>query len=200
MNFLHPSPNSNRKSSPAEPISEPHSPMVPNPSYEIDKASEERQQRSLTKTQRGRSFDRAYSRSKERLAEPGKMVFLSSSLKGPRQRKARSVQEQETLQISMISDGVQPAIRDRCPPASQMPDPEIIVDLTQSSPPVSPGGSDEGLTKTYRLSRGSRSVQKNNLTTRRQTRQSSASSRVVRTLDEGSISPPRQRRGRRSRS
>ncbi|KAL4994125.1 hypothetical protein BDV10DRAFT_11192 [Aspergillus recurvatus] len=108
INFsLQPSPESTRKSSPAGPTSERDSPMVPNPFYEIDKAHEERQQRSLTKALRGRSFDSASSRGTERSAELGEVDALSSSLEGPRQRKAPSpVQEQ----VSMIPHSVQPAI------------------------------------------------------------------------------------------
>ncbi|RDW61238.1 uncharacterized protein DSM5745_10736 [Aspergillus mulundensis] len=213
--FLHPSPKREEKGSPVEPRSEPGSPMVPNPFYEIDKAREERRQRSLPKTQRDRSYDSASGRSSRQSSKPAEVDDLSSSPpKRARKRKAPSPvqdrgkergKERETSPVSIIPDSVQGATRDQTPPssqmpASQMPDPEFIVDLTQSSPPVSPGGSDEDFAKTHRLPRGSGWVQKNNQATRRQTRQSSASSRVIRTLDTGSISPPRRRRGRRSRS
>ncbi|KAL4975920.1 hypothetical protein BDW66DRAFT_160027 [Aspergillus desertorum] len=171
MNFsLRQSSKSSRNSSPAEPTSESHSPMVPNPFYETNKAREEWQQRFLPKAQRGQSFDSASSRSRDRSADPGKVDALSSSLEGLRQRTASlPAQEQETSQVSMIPESVQPAIRDRSPTASQIPDSEFIVDLTQSSPPESPGGRDDDFAETQPAS-------------------------------AVSISPPRRRRGRRSRS
>ncbi|KAL4901789.1 hypothetical protein BDW74DRAFT_70046 [Aspergillus multicolor] len=206
--FLHPSPKRERKKSPVEPGLEPGSPMVPNPFYEIDQVREERRQRSLPKTQRDRSYDSASGRSRRQSSKPAQVDNLSSSPpKRARKRKAPTPvqdqeQEHETSPVSILPDSVQ---RDQTPPssqmpASQMPEPEFIVDLTQSSPPVSPGGSDQDFAKTHRLPRGSGWVQKNNRATRRQTRQSSASSRVIWTLDEGSISPPRRRWGRPSKS
>ncbi|KAH8431155.1 uncharacterized protein LDX57_008814 [Aspergillus melleus] len=81
---------------------------------------------------------------------------------------------------------------DGLPPDSQKSD-IMMIDLTQSSPLVSPGGSDEDFARSNRLPRGPGWVQKNIPKTRRQTRQSSAGARMHR-LQDASISPPAPRR------
>lgn len=179
---------SERKSSPVESSF----PTVPNPFYEIDKAYEERRQRARARTERDRSFDNTSSRESSPKAVK---VEVPASPKRTDKTQASSDSKPETSLLSVIPDSIRPEARDPSPPASQMLD---FVDLTQSSPPVSPGGSDEDFAKTHRLPRGSGWVRKNNPSTRRQTRQSSQSSRGIRTLEEMSISPPRRRRGRRS--
>ncbi|OJJ48106.1 hypothetical protein ASPZODRAFT_140439 [Penicilliopsis zonata CBS 506.65] len=63
-----------------------------------------------------------------------------------------------------------------------------IVDLTQSSPPVSPGGSDEDFAKSHRLPRGPGWVQKNIPSSQRTTR-SSAGGRIQR-IKELSVTSP----------
>lgn len=179
---------SERKSSPVEA----GSPTAPNPFYEIDKAYEERRQRARARTERDRSLDNTSSRG----SSPKAMkVEVPASPKPTDQTQTSSDSKQETSLLSVIPDSVRPEARDLSPPPSQMLD---FVDLTQSNPPVSPGESDKDFAKTHRLPRGSGWVQKNNPNTRRQTRQSSQSSRGIRTLEEMSISPPRRRRGRRS--
>lgn len=194
-----PRPKSEKKSSPAGPASDAASPTVPNPFYEIDKAYEERRQRTRPRVERDRSFDKA---SRESSPKESKRDISPSPSTRSKKRKAPSpvqepiIEEQETSQVSAIPDSIRPAAREPSPPASQMPESGLI-DLTQSSPPVSPGGSDEDFAKTHRLPRGSGWVQKSN-PPRRQTRQSSASSRL-RTQDL-SVSPPRKRRGRPSKS
>lgn len=70
------------------------------------------------------------------------------------------------------------------PPASQLSE---IVDLTQSSPPASPSGSDGDFAKSQRLPGGPGWVQKNIPKSQRRTR---LSSQRVQTLKEVSISPP----------
>lgn len=70
------------------------------------------------------------------------------------------------------------------PPASQLSE---IVDLTQSSPPVSASGSDGDFAKSQRLPGGPGWVQKNIPKSQRRTR---LSSQRVQTLKEVSISPP----------
>ncbi|KAL4869682.1 hypothetical protein BDV12DRAFT_185006 [Aspergillus spectabilis] len=167
-----------RKRSPDAPNLETSSPTGPNPFYEIDKAHEERRRRSRTKQERGRSYDSASSRKRS-----PKMAPPPSSKPRQKQKSPSPMQEisQETSQVSVIPDSVRPE-KEPSPPASQTP--EFMVDLTQSSPPVSPGGSDEDFAKTHRLPRGSGWVQKS---TRRQTRQSSSSSRVIRTLEDSTV-------------
>ncbi|KAL4784525.1 hypothetical protein BJX76DRAFT_219121 [Aspergillus varians] len=183
---------SERKTSPVEPISESGSPTVPNPFYEIDKAYEKRRKSIRTMAQRKRSYNNSSSREPSPKAAK---VDVPSSPRLPCRNSKSPESTQETSQVSVVLDSVRPEARDPSPPASQMP---FFVDLTQSSPLVSPGGSDEDFAKTHRLPRGSGWGQKNNASTRRQTRQSSSSSRAIRTLEEVSISPPRRRRGRKS--
>ncbi|KAL4945937.1 hypothetical protein BDV06DRAFT_174337 [Aspergillus oleicola] len=189
---------SERKSSPAEPISVSGSPTVPNPFYHIDKAYEERRRRNSKRSQRDQSYDRSSRESSPKSAKEGS----SSPLSRPQKRKSPSPEQeqeqeifqgQETSQASVIPDSVRPEAREPSPPASQMQ----YVDLTQSSPPVSPGGSDEDFAKSHRLPRGPGWVQKNN-PTRRTTRQSSSQA-GIRSFEEVSISPPRRKRGRKSR-
>ncbi|KAL4954905.1 hypothetical protein BDW69DRAFT_162136 [Aspergillus filifer] len=203
MNFLlsqnpsSPEAKSERKSSPAEPISVSGSPTVPNPFYHIDKEYEERRRRNSRKSQRDRSYDRSSRESSPTSAKDGSSSPLSLPQKrkspSPEQKESQETsQEQETFQVSVIPDSVWPEAREPSPPASQMQ----YVDLTQSSPPVSPDGSDEDFAKSHRLPRGSGWVQKNNPTLR-QTRQSSSQAGIR--LEEVSISPPRRKRGRKSR-
>ncbi|KAL2864911.1 uncharacterized protein BJX67DRAFT_383330 [Aspergillus lucknowensis] len=178
-----------RESSPVDASSGPSSPVVPNPFYEIDKAHEERRQNTRIRAERDHSYDSASSR------EPSLKSEVPSSPKTA-PKPPHSMQDPPLL--SVIPDSIQPAPREpsQSPLASQAHD--FIVDLTQSSPPVSPEGSDEDFAKTVRLPRGSGWVPKNVPRTRRQTMLSSQSSREVRTLEEGSISPPRRRRGPKS--
>ncbi|KAL5334841.1 hypothetical protein BJX70DRAFT_376826 [Aspergillus crustosus] len=157
---------SERKSSPDAPEPDISSPTVPNPFYEIDKAREERRRCSRTNKERDRSIDSALSRKR-----PPKMAPPSPP-KPTRRQKLKSPspmqEDSQTSPVSVIPDSIQPE-KEPSPPASQMP--EYFVDLTQSSPPVSPGGSDEDFAKTHRLPRGSGWVQKS---MQRQTRQSSS--------------------------
>ncbi|KAL4961232.1 uncharacterized protein BDV14DRAFT_128261 [Aspergillus stella-maris] len=196
QNPLSPEAKSERKSSPDEPISISGSPTVPNPFYHIDKEYEERRRRNSKRSQRDRSYDRSSRESSPTSAKEGSSSPLSLPQKrkspSPEQKEPQETsQEQETSQVSVIPDSIWPEAREPSPPASQMQ----YVDLTQSSPPVSPGGSDEDFAKSHRLPRGSGWVQKNN-PTRRQTRQSSSQAGI---RVEVSISPPRTKRGRRSR-
>ncbi|KAL4878267.1 hypothetical protein BJY04DRAFT_221209 [Aspergillus karnatakaensis] len=203
VSFLESQPSpvkSEKNDGPDLPIPEPDPPTVetsspstvPNPFYFIDKAHAERRQLSQANHERDRSFDSVSNRKRSPETAP------PSHSKPPREPKPPSPEqeaEQETSQVSMIPDSFLPE-KEPSPPASQMP--EFIVDLTQSSPPVSPGGSDEDFARTHRLPRGSGWVQKNVPSTRRQTRQSSSSSRAIRTLEDMSISPPQRRRGRKT--
>ncbi|KAI9368282.1 hypothetical protein BJX61DRAFT_546685 [Aspergillus egyptiacus] len=160
------------------------SPVVPNPFYEVDKAYEERRRRSRVKRERDRLYDSPSKRG------PLPKVQVPSSPKSPTKCAPKSPSStQDPSLVSVIPDSILPEAREQSPSASQMP--EFIVDLTQSSPPVSPGGSDEDYAKAHRLPRGSGWVSKN-FPTRRQTRH-----RTIRT-EELSISPPRRRRGRKS--
>ncbi|KAL3465153.1 hypothetical protein BJX64DRAFT_253263 [Aspergillus heterothallicus] len=174
---------SERKDSPFEPVLATSSPTVPTPFYDVDQLEETRQLARIA-AQRGRKNGRSSSKG------PSLKIELPSS---PTFRKSSPSINDPSL-VSVIPESVQSPLRNKYPLASQAP--EYLIDLTQSSPPVSPGGSDEDFAKTHRLPRGSGWVPKN--FPRRQTRQSSQSSRVVQTLDTGSISPPRRRRKRQS--
>ncbi|KAL3469446.1 hypothetical protein BJX99DRAFT_265187 [Aspergillus californicus] len=168
---------SERRSSPVGASSDAGSTMIPNPFYEEDKRL------SRVKTEQDRSYDNTWNR----VSSP-KVEIPSFAPKSPSPQTT-----QDPSLVSVIPDSVQPDVRIRSPPASQMPD---TIDLTQSSPPVSPGGNDEDFAKTNRLPRGSGWVSKKYPKTRRQTR--SSSSRVIQMLENVSISPPRRRRLRKS--
>ncbi|KAJ0420414.1 hypothetical protein BJY00DRAFT_139203 [Aspergillus carlsbadensis] len=174
--------------SPCKPSPEISSPTVPTPFYYVDKL-EERRQLARIAAQRDCKNGRASSKGQSLKVEvPSSPEFARKS-----SRKSTPSTQDPSL-VSVIPDSLQPPVRNESPPASQVP--EHFIDLTQSSPPISPGGSDEDFAKTHRLPRGSGWVSKN--FPRRQTRQSSQSSRIVQTLDTGSISPPRRRRRRKS--
>ncbi|KAL2824775.1 hypothetical protein BDW59DRAFT_82495 [Aspergillus cavernicola] len=175
---------SERKSSPVELASESGSAMVPNPFYEIDKAYEERRKNSRVKAERDSSYDSVSSRGSSPKMVPSSPV---SARKSP-------TPTQDPSPVSVIPGSILPEALNQSPPASQMP--ESFIDLTQSSPPMSPGESDEDFAKSHRLLRAPGWVPKNLPATRRQTRQSSSSSRVIGTLRNVSISPPRRRRRR----
>ncbi|KAH2835176.1 hypothetical protein KXW76_002637 [Aspergillus fumigatus] len=133
--------------------------FVPNPFYEIDKAQEERLRRRSEKA-KGDAVT-AEDGSAADSAPPKLQPSTPISRKTP-----TSAQPQSNWLIRHDqASGTQP------PTASQLSN---IVDLTQSSPPVSPGGSDEDYAKSHRLPRGSGWVQKNVPSTRRRTRLSSS--------------------------
>ncbi|KAK1150012.1 hypothetical protein N8T08_003570 [Aspergillus melleus] len=153
--------------------------VVPNPFYEIDRAHEEQRRNSKkTKTSLGvKDGDTT-------------MDYLSAAefASSPVSRQPPTPAVPETLvEDSMPGE-------DGLPPDSQKSD-IMMIDLTQSSPFVSPEGSDEDFARSNRLPRGPEWVQKNIPKTRRQTRQSSAGARMHR-LQDASISPPAPRRRR----
>ncbi|KAL2808945.1 hypothetical protein BJX63DRAFT_14120 [Aspergillus granulosus] len=173
---------SERKDSPLQKVPETSSPTVPTPFYDVDKAEETRQLARIA-AQRDRKNGRRSSKGLSLKVE------VPSS---PKYARKSSPSAQDPSLASVIPESVQRPPRNESPPASQAP--ESFIDLTQSSPLESP--SDEDFAKTHRLPRGSGRVP----TTfpRRQTRQSSQSTRMVQTLDIGSVSPPERRRRRKT--
>ncbi|KAE8351873.1 hypothetical protein BDV28DRAFT_11032 [Aspergillus coremiiformis] len=154
--------------------------MVPNPFYKIDKAREARRRRS--------SQQQRYS-----IKEGDTTMDYVSAVEFPsspsphrpsrvRQRKSYASQDEKEKIPDSPSARASSAARE-------------IVDLTQSSPAISPEGSDKDFARTYRLPRGPGWVQKNVPSTRRQTRLSSVAPKMQ-VVKEVSISPS-PRRGRR---
>ncbi|GIK04089.1 hypothetical protein Aspvir_008164 [Aspergillus viridinutans] len=149
--------------------------FVPNPFYEVDKAHEERLRRSSQKA-KGDTVT-VEDESAVDSAPPKSQLSTPISRKTPTSAQPQrsptpqdqslksSIEESNWLTRLDEASGTQP------PTASQLSN---IVDLTQSSPPVSPGGSDEDFAKSHRLPRGPGWVQKNVPSTRRRTRLSSS--------------------------
>ena len=168
--------------------------VVPNPFYEIDRAHEERRRNSKkTKTSLGvKDGDTTmdYLSAAEFPSSP-----VSRQSPTPAERQPSPSQPE----LSLISAVPETLVEDSMPGADGTPDSQksdiMMIDLTQSSPLVSPGGSDEDFARSNRLPRGPEWVQKNIPKTRRQTRQSSAGARMHR-LQDPSISPPAPRRRR----
>ncbi|PWY62770.1 hypothetical protein BO83DRAFT_349233 [Aspergillus eucalypticola CBS 122712] len=153
-----------RETSAAPAKEEPRSPsIVPNPFYEIDKAEEERQRRQASRQGRRSSNPDGGNGTMELMSLAGSM----SPVPRPSPRvKSQAVEELSS--ISVVPESVPQPYQDD-PEPSQLSE---VVDLTQSSPPVSPGGSDEDYARSHRLPRGSGWVQKNIPRTLRVTRQS----------------------------
>ncbi|PKX90316.1 uncharacterized protein P174DRAFT_507055 [Aspergillus novofumigatus IBT 16806] len=149
--------------------------FVPNPFYEVDKAHEERLRRRSEKAKGDAVTEKDESGADS--APPKSQLSTPISRKTPTSAQPQrsptpqyqslmtSTQESNWLTRHDEESGTQP------PTASQLSN---IVDLTQSSPPVSPGGSDEDFAKSHRLPRGSGWVQKKVPSTRRRTRLSSS--------------------------
>ena len=142
--------------------------FVPNPFYEVDRAEEERQrQQAARKGRHNGSLD----------GGDGTMELLSlarsvSPVAGRRPRVKKSPVE-EPSSISVVPESVPHCEEEPEPAPPKSPASQVsFVDLTQSSPPQSPGGSDEDYARWHRLPRGSGWVQKNVPRTRRVTRQS----------------------------
>jgi hypothetical protein len=147
--------------------------FVPNPFYEVDKAHEERLRRGSEKAKGDTVTEEDESAVDSALPKSQ----LSKTPTSAQPQRSPTPQDQSLMSSIEESNwrsrhnepfGTQP------PVASQLSN---IVDLTQSSPPVSPGGSDEDFAKSHRLPRGPGWVQKNVPGTRRRTRLSSAGAR-----------------------
>lgn len=178
--------------------------FVPNPFYEIDKAHEERQRRE---SEIAEDRNSPYNEDDD----PTFMGFSPSppphktkhkpepELKNPKS----TTKSQEESQISSAPESQWQDARENKenktesdtptkdhepPPAFQFSDSDFV-DLTQSSPPASLGGSDEDFARSQRLPKGLGWVQKNIPSTQRQTRKSK----------DVSVSPP-SLKGRRRRA
>ncbi|PWY78133.1 hypothetical protein BO94DRAFT_626712 [Aspergillus sclerotioniger CBS 115572] len=142
--------------------------FVPNPFYEVDRAEEERQrQRAARKGRRNGNPDGG-----DGTMEGFSLARSVSPVAGRSPRVKKSPVE-EPSSISVVPESVpryyeEPGQAPPKSPASQV----SFVDLTLSSPPQSPGGSDEDYARSHQLPRGSGWVQKNVPRTRRVTRQS----------------------------
>ena len=198
--------NEDKDKKEGSPEREPHSSdddFVPNPFYEIDKAHEERQRReSEIAEDRNSSYN-----------EDDDPTFMGFSPSPPLHKTKResepnnpkSTTNQEESQISSVPESQwqgasenkenktetetdTPTKDHEPPPASQFSDIDFV-DLTQSSPPASPGCSDEDFAKSQRLPKGPGWVQKNIPSTQRRTRKSK----------DNSVSPP-SLKGRRRRT
>ncbi|GKZ68562.1 hypothetical protein AnigIFM50267_003272 [Aspergillus niger] len=137
--------------------------IVPNPFYEIDKAEEERQRRQASRKGRRSSNADGGNGTMELMSLAGSV----SPVPRPSPR-VKSPAVQEPSSISVVPESVLQPHQDD-PEPSQLSE---VVDLTQSSPPVSPGGSDEDYARSHLLPRGSGWVQKNIPRTLRVTRRS----------------------------
>ncbi|THC98722.1 hypothetical protein EYZ11_001785 [Aspergillus tanneri] len=164
--------------------------VVPNPFYEIDRAHEEhrRQSSRIAKSTGTKDADSTmdYLSAAEFPSSP-------TSHKSPTREKPPPSASQEASLINTLPESIleeRAEVKEGAPPASQMS--AVVVDLTQSSPLVSPEGSDKEYITSHRLPRGQRNAPGD----RRQTRRSSVR---VQTLKEVSISPPMSRRRGRSR-
>jgi hypothetical protein len=150
--------------------------FVPNPFYEVDKAHEERLRRRSEKAKGDAVTEE--DESAMDFAPPKSQLSTPISRKTPTSAQPqRSPTPQDQSLISSIQESNWLTRHDeessgtQAPTASQLSN---IVDLTQSSPPVSPGGSDEDFAKSHRLPRSFGWVQKNVPSTRRRTRLSSS--------------------------
>ncbi|KKK25141.1 hypothetical protein AOCH_001835 [Aspergillus ochraceoroseus] len=171
-----------RESSPARPSSQES--IVPNPFYKIDKAHEERQREAQGSSHSG-------------LRQPSSSSRPHKSTKADRESPSSA---QDTSLANMVQGSIRQetkgeVLEPQGPSAPQMSD--FIVDLTQSSPLVSPSGSDEDYAKSHRLARGS--ATKNIPSTRRKTRQSSSQTGMhKRQGTQATVSPLRKSRRRKS--
>lgn len=153
-----------RETSAAPAKEEPRSPsIVPNPFYEIDKAEEERQRRQASGQGRRSSNPDGGNGTMELMSLAGS----TSPVARPSPR-VKSQAGEEPSSISIVPESVPQPYQDDPEPSQR----SEVVDLTQSSPPVSPGGSDKDYARSHRLPRGSGWVQKNIPRTLRVTRQS----------------------------
>lgn len=190
--------------------------FVPNPFYEIDKAHEEERQRQESERVPDNTIDdldglsfTGFSSSPAPAPAPSPRKTRKSLQNKP---TARSREESPTSTVpetqwqdnaAQNQDKNSTDYRDtgggrvkdsananptpppnEAPPASQLSE---VVDLTQSSPPVFPDGSDGDFAESQRLPGGPGWVRKNIPKSQRRTR---LSSQRVQTLKEVSISPP----------
>ncbi|PKY00609.1 hypothetical protein P168DRAFT_313392 [Aspergillus campestris IBT 28561] len=145
--------------------------VVPNPFYEIDKQHEDTEPDSTSSQRRTRrSLKRSQAAETSASTPPARKAPRRSS------QRRKTAQSQEDSLITSIPD----SMVDAQPPPTQ--ESGVFVDLTQSSPLASPGGSDVDFAKSHRLPRGSGWVQKDlpPRTTRRQTRSSVSGSTFAR--------------------
>lgn len=165
--------------------------IVPNPFYEIDKAHEERRTRQST---RAKSLGMKEGDTTMDFVSANEYLSSPPSAQPGDEAKRPSPSQEHSLVSEMPESGQQEDTNKgpESQPSAASTMSGDIVDLTQDSPPASPGVSDKGSTRSS-LPRGSGWVQKTH-STRRQTRQSTGSR--VQTLKEVSISSP-SRKGKR---
>ncbi|PLB37687.1 uncharacterized protein BDW47DRAFT_35861 [Aspergillus candidus] len=169
------SPTLERPASPSSTTS-----IVPNPFYEIDKQHEDTEPDSTSSQRRTRrSLKRSQAAETSASTPPARKAPRRSS------KRRKTAQFQEDL-ITSVPD----SMVDAQPPPTQ--ESGVFVDLTQSSPLVSPGGSDVDFAKSHRLPRDSGWVQKDlpPRTTRRQTRSSVGPVARLQEMQEVGVSPP----------
>lgn len=193
--------------------------FVPNPFYDIDKAHEEERRRQESEKIPDNTIDD--------LDDPSFTGFSSSPAPAPRKtRKSLQLSGEKNnpavrsrkgsptstvpetqWQDSAAKDQDKNSAKDKdsasanatppsneAQPVSQLSE---IVDLTQSSPAASPGGSDDDFARSQRLPGGPGWVQKNTPKSQRRTRRSS---QRLQTLKEVSISPQSRKERRRRRT
>ncbi|KAE8146740.1 hypothetical protein BDV25DRAFT_143423 [Aspergillus avenaceus] len=177
-----PSPKKEVPHSPERPVSSSSGSMVPNPFYKIDKARETRRQRGWQKLKNSDERE-------DIKIDDAPAVEL-------RKERRSSNPSRDEPSIGNMSDSVPHGKGIHPSPQSIKHYSTVaeIIDLTQSSPPVSPGGSDKDYARFHRLPRGPGWVQKNIPTTQSQTRLSSIG-RNVPVIEERSISPSPAKRG-----
>ncbi|EAW10912.1 uncharacterized protein ACLA_065460 [Aspergillus clavatus NRRL 1] len=176
-------------------ISSSASSYVPNPFYDVDRAHEELLRGGTEQAKKDSAEQEGQPAAEAELPAPSPSSHSSPTSAQPQ----RSLTPQDHSLISAVEESNwlsrhDDAFSTQPPRASQFSN---IVDLTQSSPPVSPGGSDdEDFAVSQCLPRGPGWVQKHAPSTRQRTRPSTAKARL-RTLNERSISPPirRDKRG-----
>ncbi|RAK77124.1 uncharacterized protein BO72DRAFT_477559 [Aspergillus fijiensis CBS 313.89] len=146
--------------------------MVPNPFFEIGRAREEGQQELSSQPSEGIGVTAG-----DTTLDLQSLVGSSSTPpSGQRsvQKNSKWKDTEDSSLISVVPESMIPPVVPQ-PNSPGTPGSEsIVVDLTQSSPPVSPGGSDRDFGRSQRLPQGPGWVQKHVPPTQRRTRQSLA--------------------------
>ncbi|KAB8278054.1 hypothetical protein BDV30DRAFT_250303 [Aspergillus minisclerotigenes] len=169
--------------------------VVPNPVDKIDKAPETRRRRSSQK-------QRCSIKEGDTTLDYVSAVEFPSSPSPRRSGRVKTRKSYPSQDDPMVNAAIGnvPQGKQKISGTHNSSAPQGIIDLTQSSPAGSPGGSGQDFSRTRRLSRGPGWMHKDISGTRRETRLSSAGPKVQ-VMKEVSISPsPRRGRKRRPKS
>ncbi|KAL1961860.1 hypothetical protein VTN77DRAFT_984 [Rasamsonia byssochlamydoides] len=175
---------------------------VPNPFYYKDRAYEERFEKAAAESQGSETLEETLVATESSFDLPSVDTLFRSTAPARSTRKQDSPAPKSKRNAfsspRQRSSSPAPAVDEEEPRRSPLK-PRVVVDLTLSSPPESPGGSDDDFAKSQGLPKGPGWVQKNFPATRRRTRASTGTNGLD--LEESGRSPSRRRRAglRRSR-